>query len=102
MNSIITSRLGEIRKILKENQVRRAYAFGSVCTDQFNEKSDVDILIAFDDELDPITYGTNYFIVVQELENLFQRHVDLITERTIRNPYFKKVIEQTKTPIYER
>ena len=80
---------------------KRAYAFGSVCTDQFNEASDIDLLIAFDDTLDPIQYGDNYFTIAHALENVLKRPVDLVTERSLKNPYFIAMLERTKTAIYE-
>jgi uncharacterized protein len=101
MNQLLLNHLPEIRQILKENRVKKAYAFGSVCTDAFKDDSDVDILIAFEDSLDPIIYGENYFKIVAEVERIVGRTVDLVTERTLRNPYFIKVMNQTKTLIYE-
>lgn len=101
MNTVLSSKLAAVRQVLKENKVKRAFAFGSVCTDQFNDQSDIDLLIAFEDDLDPITYGENYFNIIDKLEAILHRHVDLVTERTLRNPYFIKVMERTKTPIYE-
>ena len=29
-----------------------------------------------------------------------QSHLDLVTERSIRNPYFREEIEQTRQPVY--
>ncbi|WP_128548022.1 nucleotidyltransferase family protein [Larkinella soli] len=99
--SILAGKLSEISCILKENKVKRAYAFGSVCTDHFTDQSDIDLLIAFDEGLDPVTYGQNYFTVLYAMESLFERPVDLVTERSLKNPYFIKVMNQTKIPIYE-
>jgi len=43
MNNLIQNNLSEIKQICKAHKVIRAYVFGSVCTDKFNEKSDIDI-----------------------------------------------------------
>lgn len=59
INAVLASKLPVVTQILRENGVKRAYAFGSVYTEQFNEASDIDLLIAFDDTLDPIQYGDN-------------------------------------------
>ena len=36
------------------------------------------------------------------LEQLLGRRVDLITEESIRNPYFRREIDATRQPVYER
>lgn len=101
INELLSNRISEITHVLKENKVKRAYAFGSICTDKFNKDSDVDLLISFEDNLDPITYAQNYFKIVELTEHILNRKVDLITERSLKNPYFIKVMNKTKTLIYD-
>ncbi|GAB3489610.1 nucleotidyltransferase domain-containing protein [Spirosoma knui] len=101
INATLANELPIVTRILKENGVERAYAFGSVCTDQFNENSDIDILIAFDDTLDPVHYGDNYFKIASALEAVLKRPVELVTERSLQNPYFIASLNKTKTAIYE-
>jgi len=101
IQQLLKVNIPEVTSILKMYKVKRAYAFGSVCTNHFNESSDVDLLIAFEDGLDPIEYGENYFKIMYALQKLLKREVDLITERSLKNPYFIKVMNLTKTPIYE-
>lgn len=97
----LQTKLPEVTRILKENQVTKAYAFGSVCTENFTETSDVDLLIALDEALDPIEYGQRYFAVLKRLQTLLGREVDLVTERSVRSPFFRKKPEQTRQVIYE-
>lgn len=66
----LQAKLSEVTRILKENRVTNAYAFGSVCTEQFNEASDVDLLIALDESLDPLEYGQRYFCRAESLARL--------------------------------
>jgi len=101
INSALANELPAVTRILRENGVKRAYAFGSVCTDHFSENSDIDLLIAFDDSLDPMLYGENYFAIAHALESVLKRPVDLVTERSLQNPYFIAMLNQTKTAIYE-
>lgn len=75
------------------------YAFGSVCTDRFNDNSDIDLLISFDD-LSIEQYTDNYFDLHYKLQDLFSRKIDLLTDNSLSNPYFIKGIEQTKQLIY--
>jgi hypothetical protein len=35
------------------------------------------------------------------LEQLFQREIDLVTERSIRNPYFRKAVEASRQLVYD-
>jgi predicted nucleotidyltransferase len=101
INSLLVNELPAVARILKENGVRRAYASGSVCTDQFNDKSDIDLLIAFDESLDPVRYGENYFTIVHALESVLKHPVDLVTERSLQNSHFIATLNETKTAIYE-
>jgi uncharacterized protein len=101
LQPILSQNLTRIKEILRQNRVKRAYVFGSVCTEQFGPNSDIDLLIAFDDNLDAVTYAENYFAIADAMETLLQRPVDLVTETSVQNPYFAKVIDKTKTPIYE-
>ena len=41
-----------------------------------------------------------YFELVEKFENIFKRPVDLVTDKSLGNPYFIESINQTKTPIY--
>ena len=75
------------------------YVFGSAVTPDFNESSDVDILISFKD-IPYDKYTDNYFELHEKLQELFNRKVDLITERSLSNPYFIESLERTKQLLY--
>ena len=75
------------------------FAFGSVLTNRFTDKSDIDLVVDFDkEEVDD--YFSNFFDLKYALENLLGREVDLLEEQAIRNPYLKKDIDMTKQLIY--
>ena len=93
--------LPDMISILKGHKVKKAYAFGSVCTDGFNADSDVDLLISFEEGIDPIEYGDLYWSLEEKLPALLHRPVDILTEKQLRNPYFIKVMNNTKTALYE-
>jgi uncharacterized protein len=101
LSNVLTNKLPQLIQLLKAHRVKRAYAFGSVCTNKFNEDSDIDILIAFEEGMNPVQYSTIYFDLVEKLEHLLQRPIDLVTEYSLKNPYFIKTINKTKVPIYE-
>ena len=45
INPEIMNKIPQILDILKNNHVKKAYLFGSVLTEDFNEKSDIDIIV---------------------------------------------------------
>jgi predicted nucleotidyltransferase len=96
----LTGRLPEITTLFKKHRVRKAYAFGSVCTKDFNESSDIDLLIDFEDNLDPIHQGESWWALRDELEQIFNREIDLITEKSLRNPYFIEELQEKRQLIY--
>lgn len=100
MNPVITKNIESIREICRRHRVSRLYAFGSACTDKFNEASDIDFIVAFDPRFFD-GYVDNYLSLETELEQLLKHEVDLVAEETLQNPYFIKVVNRTKSPIYE-
>lgn len=99
MNKIIGDKLDELKQLCKTYKVKTMYIFGSVCTDKFNDSSDIDILISFDN-LSVEEYTDNYFELHYKLQELFNRKIDLLTERSLSNPYFIRALEQTKQLVY--
>ncbi|MEI6507642.1 MAG: nucleotidyltransferase domain-containing protein [Bacteroidota bacterium] len=80
--------------------VKSLFAFGSVCTNNFNDQSDIDLLITFN-KMEYGDYADSYFILADKFEELFNRPVDLITDKSLSNPYFIESLNQTKKLIYE-
>jgi hypothetical protein len=99
MNKILTDRINELTQLCELYKVRTMFAFGSVCTDEFNDKSDIDLLISFEN-LSIDQYADNYFDLHYKLEDLFNRQIDLLTDNSLSNPYFIQSIEKTKRLIY--
>jgi len=99
MNHILTDNIETIKNLCAEYKVETLFAFGSVCTDRFNNSSDVDLLISFKD-IDPEEYTDNYFDLAEKFENLLNRPVDLITNKSLSNPYFINSINQTRVLLY--
>ena len=79
--------------------VRTLFAFGSVTTDLFRPDSDIDLVVDIDSN-DPLVYSDNYFNLKFQLENLLHRHIDLLEQKAIRNPYLRRQIDQTKVLVY--
>jgi predicted nucleotidyltransferase len=77
------------------------YLFGSALTSQFNEASDIDLLVQFS-QVDLLEYFDNYMDFKEELEALFNRPVDLVEDQAIKNPVFRRIVDRQKRLIYER
>jgi len=99
INHEIASKLDQIKEILIKNKVVKAYLFGSVLRDDFNNESDIDIIVNIDESLDISTYGNSYWNIQFGLEDMLRRKIDLVTECSIKNPYFKKEVDETKVEI---
>jgi uncharacterized protein len=99
MQRLITDNIDKIKTLCMMHNVRSLFAFGSVCTDKFNDSSDIDLLISFM-PMDFGDYADTYFVLADKFEDLFQRPVDLVTDKSLSNPYFIDSINQTKTLIY--
>lgn len=89
----------EIRKLCKLNKVKSLFAFGSILREDFNHKSDIDLLVDFEED-DPFKYTDLYFNFKKKLEDLFKRQIDLIEDRAINNRFFRQELENTKIKIY--
>lgn len=101
MIELIEQHKAALTNLCRRFKVRRLDLFGSAAKGTFNpQASDLDFLVSLDDS-SPAEYTDNYFGLANELERLFGRRVDLVTERSVRNPYFRQVIEATRQPVYE-
>ena len=99
MNRIIKDNLDQIHIICDNQHIQTLFAFGSVCDDRFDETSDIDLLVSFK-PLDYGDYTDNYFQTADKFEALFCRPVDLVTDKSLKNPYFIKSVNQTKVLLY--
>lgn len=99
MQRLLSDNIDKIKSLCIANNVKSLFAFGSVCTDRFTDKSDVDLLIAFK-PMDYGDYADTYFKLAEKFEELFRRPVDLVTDKSLSNPYFIDSVNQTKTLLY--
>ena len=92
----------ELKATLQDNMaVKKFYLFGSALTTRFNENSsDIDVLVETEN-ISPEEKGMCLIALWEDLEKLFNRKVDLLTENSLRNPYLAREIEQTRKLIYD-
>lgn len=98
---LIQKYLLEIEALCDKYFVAELYVFGSVLTENFNPKSDIDFLVRFSG-VNPTEYFDNYMDLKENLENLFSRKIDLVEIQTLKNPVLIQSIERNKTVLYER
>ncbi len=99
MNELLKENIGKIMEYCKTYKVKELYAVGSVLTERFNENSDIDLLISFNN-ISIDEYTDNYFILHDLFENRFNRKIYLITENSLNNPFLIKSIDENKQLIY--
>ena len=93
----------EILKVIRENKdkiksfgVKKIGIFGSFARGEEKERSDIDIIVEFEEGKKNFD---NFMNLAFYLEELFGRKVDLLTPESI-SPYIKPYIE--KEAVYER
>ncbi len=99
-DDILASRSAEIGELCCRFGVRRLEIFGSATTDRFDpQHSDLDFLYEFEDLSSP-ELANQFFGLWEGLEALFGRKVDLVSARSVRNPYFLRKINTQRRVLY--
>lgn len=92
-----------LAQLCQRYRVETLYLFGSGVSDHFDpNRSDLDFLVRFADRQPSCEYANRHLGLAEDLEQLFHRPVDLVTEQSIRNPYLKREIESTRRLLYEQ
>lgn len=101
MNETIENKRDEIEKLCKKYKVHYLELFGSAATkDKFvYEKSDFDFVVDFL-PLNEGEYADTYFGLLEELESLLGRHVDLVMIKAVTNPYLLESINMHKELLF--
>ena len=100
MNTLIEHNREKLKKICIKNQVAELYVFGSALTNDFSDQSDLDFAYVLKEDLSPIEYGDAFFGLMEDLERLFDRKIDLVSYRVVKNPIFKQELDRTKKSLY--
>ncbi len=101
MIDVVTTHLAEIAALCRRFGVRRLDLFGSAATGAFDPAtSDLDFVATFADAGAP-NYAERYLNFADALEALFGRPVDVVIDRSIRNPDFRRAVEATREPVYD-
>ncbi len=99
----LQEKMPNLFELFRKYKLKNVYFFGSAITDNFGEKSDLDILINFKPEInDPLEKGKLMWDLQFAIEDELHRSVDIFQESTPKNPFFKKELNQTKLLVYEQ
>ena len=100
---LIELNIGKIAELCKKYKVKRLFVFGSILTEKFNAESDVDFSVDFDRESienEKLDWADIFFDLIDELQIVLGRKVDLVVDSNVTNSYFKKQLDATKRLIY--
>lgn len=96
----IAQQSAAIEGLCRRFRVRRLELFGSAAAGTFNpQSSDLDFLVEFD-ALRSNEYADTYFGLLEELQKLFKRDVDLVVSGCVKNPYLRESIQRSRTLLY--
>lgn len=100
MNPVIESNREELANLCHKYSVSRFELFGSSTEERFDTgQSDLDFLVEFH-TLPPKAHADAYFGLLESLQDLFNRRIDLVETNAIRNPYFITSINQNRVLLY--
>jgi len=96
-----TTHIKQIKIICQYHFVSEFSIFGSSVNGKTNEQSDVDVIVSFSDSLTLIDYADNFSSLKRKLEQVFEKDVDLVTKKSIKNPVLKSQIESSRVLLLE-
>jgi uncharacterized protein len=100
LTELIESRMSGLRALCERRRVERLALFGSALRDDFDEDhSDLDFCVVFR-SMPPDEHAESYFGLLEDLEALFARRVDLVEIGAVRNPYLRREIEAGQETLY--
>lgn len=100
MTELIQNKLDDIISLCKKHRVNAISVFGSAAKGTLNKDSDIDLLVEFSQDIDVLDYADNYFSLLEQLQDIFNRKVDLVSIKSLKNPVLKEQIYQSKIDLY--
>ena len=89
----------QIAVLCRKYGVRKLELFGSAARGDFDPaRSDIDLFYEFDSN--PSSLADRFFGLMEDLEHLLGRKVDLISSQDAHNPYFLQVANRHRMTLY--
>ena len=97
---MLQAKLEPLRQLCERYGVVKLELFGSAAKGMFDPKSsDIDLIAEFNNRRQA-GYAARFLAFADGAEELFGRPVDLLTEAMIKNPYFKRDLDETRILLY--
>lgn len=93
--------IDRLTSICQKWGIKKVALFGSITTESFTDKSDIDVLIDFEEGIS-IGY-LKYHELYTDLQSVFSRKIDLLTRRSVEkssNIYLRRSILTNAEVIY--
>lgn len=101
MLPLIEEHRSDLAEVCQRYDVQRLEVFGSATTSRFiPSSSDLDFIVSFANPASGC--ADRYLALAEALEAMFSRPVDLLTERSIRNPVFRQAVNESRQLVYEQ
>lgn len=98
---VVDGKRSELAGLCERYRVKSLMIFGSAVTGEFDEqRSDLDFLVAFREDVGQGALADAYFGLLAALEELFERPIDLVTAGSVRNPYVRQAINARSELLY--
>ena len=98
MDRELARRLPEVAALCRRHRVARLDVFGSAAR-KAEGAADLDLLVELED-LPAGTHADAYFGLLEDLEALLARPVDLVMASALRNPFLRDSIERSRCLLY--
>jgi predicted nucleotidyltransferase len=100
VNPLVDKHRKDLTRICREFRVRTLEIFGSAAGEQYDETaSDLDFLVDFM-PWETTNAADRYFGLRSALADLFERHVDLVMVKALKNPFFIESVNATRVVLY--
>jgi predicted nucleotidyltransferase len=101
MIDLIKDNIKDLETICEKHMVKSLYLFGSAAKNEFNpKKSDLDFVVEFNKNINPIDFADNFFSLLDALKDLFKTDIDLLSYRALKNQIMIAEIENSKVQLY--
>src|SRR5690606_38515874 len=102
MHPILNTYKKNIVAICKSLRIKQMYVFGSMAKNSYDNSSDIDLLISFEDDITNEEYSENYFTLHHKLRELINKDSDSVTVRILTSRYYSKKRNNENLLMYER